>query len=206
MAFVERRRPQFSESEALEIAQSLYRITGHLQELPSERDQNFHLRDGSGKEFVLKIASALELEETLDMQNKAMEYVASRTDLAFTQRICRNVQNKGMASVLDSSGHPHFVRMLTYLPGIPLGLFRPHYDLLLQNLGKAIGHMDHALTGFQHPAARRDLRWDFDRAEWILLHFGRHIQEQNRSTLIRHFLSMWQESALPVLPSLRKSV
>ena len=206
MAFVERKRPQFSESEALEIAQSLYRITGHLRELPSERDQNFHLRDGSGKEFVLKIASALELEETLDMQNKAMEQVASRTDLAFTQRICRNVQNKGMASVVDSTGHPHFVRMLTYLPGIPLALFRPHSDLLLQNLGKALGHMDHALAGFQHPAARRDLRWDFDRAEWVLLHFGRNIQGGNQAILIRRFLSMWQESVLPVLPSLRKSV
>ncbi|MCI0605719.1 aminotransferase class III-fold pyridoxal phosphate-dependent enzyme [bacterium] len=206
MAFIERRRPQFSESEAVEIAQSLYRMSGYFEELPSERDQNFYLRDGSGKEFVLKIASALELEETLEMQNKAMEHVASRTDFAFTQRICRNVQNKGMASVVDSSGRPHFVRMLTYLPGVPLALFRPHSAALLRNLGKALGHMDHALSGFHHAAARRDLRWDFDRAEWVLLHFGRNIKEGNRSKIIRNCLSHWREFVVPALPSLRKAV
>ena len=155
---------------------------------------------------MLKIASTLEAETTLEMQNKAMEHVAARTDIALTQRICRNSQNKEMAAVLDSSGHPHFIRLLTYLPGIPFALFRPHSVALLRNLGKALGWIGHALKDFDHPASRRDLRWDFDRAEWVLTHFGRLIEAGKRSDWIRHFLHMWKEQVIPVLSVLRKSV
>ncbi len=206
MAFVDRKRPQFSEMEATEIAQSLYRVSGVLKELPSERDQNFYIQDGTGREYVLKIASTLESEATLEMQNKAMEYVAARTDVALTQRVCLNSQNKEMAVVLDSSGQPHWIRMLTYLPGTPFALFRPHSVFLLRNLGKALGLVGRALEGFDHPASRRDLRWDFDRAEWVLTHFGRFIDEGNKTEWIRHFLELWREQVTPVLPSLRKSV
>ena len=206
MAFVERKRPQFTEREALEIAQSLYRVSGDLKELPSERDQNFHIRDDSGKEFVLKIASTLEPQDTLEMQNKAMEHVAARTDFAFTQRICRSLQDNQMVAVVDASGEPHFVRMLTYLPGIPLALFQPHSISLLRNLGKTLGFMSQALRGFDHAASRRDLRWDFDRVEWVLTHFGKFIPKGKQSELVHYFLDLWRADVKPVIHSLRKSV
>ena len=206
MAFVERKRPTFTQSEALEIAQSLYRVSGAVTELPSERDQNFHIRDESGTEYVLKIASSLELEETLQMQNKAMEHIAARTGTAITQRICRSVQNHGMANVLDASGEPHFVRMLTYLQGVPFALYRPHSTQLLNNLGRSLGIVDQALQGFDHPAARRDLRWDFDRAEWVLTHFGRFIQGNDRLRFVQEHLESWKRNVVPKLPTLRKSV
>jgi 4-aminobutyrate aminotransferase-like enzyme/Ser/Thr protein kinase RdoA (MazF antagonist) len=206
MAFVERIRPRFNESEAQEIAQSLYRIVGNVKELPSERDQNFLLRDSSGKQYVLKIASTLESESILEMQNKAMQRVAAFTDRVLAPRICRNVQNNDVASVLDSDGQPHLVRMLTHLPGIPLALFRPHSNELLQKLGKTLALIDQALTGFEHPAARRDLRWDFDRTEWVITHFGRHIATQERFDTVRYFLDLWKQNVVPALPSLRKSV
>ena len=206
MAFVERKRPQFNEREAMDLARSLYRVSGIVKELPSERDQNFHIRDDSGKEFVLKIASTLESEETLDMQNKAMEHVAARTDFAFTQRICRSTQNNQMVAVVDSSGEPHFVRMLTYLQGIPFAQFRPHSNSLLRNLGKSLGFISQALSGFDHPASRRDLRWDFDRVEWVVTHFGKLIPEGKQSDLVLHFLNLWRNQAKPAIHTLRKSV
>ena len=206
MAFVERKRPAFSTAEALEIVQSLYRISGSILELPSERDQNFRISDAGGAEYVLKIASALESEETLHMQNKAMERVAARTDVAITQRILRNSQNNDMAQVLDSTGHPHFIRMLTYLQGVPFALFRPHSQRLLHNLGKSLAMVDHALQGFHHPASRRDLRWDFDRAEWVLTHFGRFILEPEKQSMIQYFLQEWRDHVTSQLGDLRKSV
>jgi len=206
MAFVERKRPVFTETEAQEIAQSLYRTQGVLKEFPSERDQNFYLRDSAGKEFILKIASVLDLEETLEMQNKAMERVASRAGSALAPRICRNVQNKEMASVVDSEGLPHYIRMLTFLPGIPLALFRPHSPQLLRNIGRTLGRIDSALQGFDHPAARRDLRWDYDRAQWIIDHFGRSLASLKGKELIAFFNDVWSRHVVPELPALRKSI
>jgi 4-aminobutyrate aminotransferase-like enzyme/Ser/Thr protein kinase RdoA (MazF antagonist) len=206
MTFVDRKRPVFSESEAHEIAQRLYRTQGLIKELPSERDQNFYLRDASGREFVLKIASSLELEETLDMQNRAMERVAARTHDSLAPRIWRNVQNKEMATVTDSHGFPHCVRMVTFVPGIPLALFRPHSERLLKMIGRSLAEIDTALLGFDHPASRRDLRWDYDRAEWILTHFGRHIEEENRKQIIEKMYLLWKQNVIPTLQNLRKSV
>src|SRR5262245_48150697 len=50
----------FSEQSAAALARELYRIEARVKELPSERDQNFQLWDGSGAEFVLKIGNPAE--------------------------------------------------------------------------------------------------------------------------------------------------
>ena len=69
-------RPNFSVEQADGLVTSLYGLSGVLRELPSERDQNFHLVTESGGEFVLKIAAASEKRETLDMQNNAMHHLS----------------------------------------------------------------------------------------------------------------------------------
>ncbi|HMD82030.1 MAG TPA: phosphotransferase, partial [Anaerolineales bacterium] len=111
-----------------------------------------------------------------------------------------------MAAVVDSLGEPHFVRMLTYLPGVPFALFRPHSTLLLGNLGKTLGYMSRALQGFDHPASRRNLRWDFDRSEWTLTHFGKFVTQQKKLGVLHCFLDLWRKDVKPFLGSLRKSV
>ena len=206
MSFVERKRPGFSEQEAQEIARSLYRVHGIAGELAGERDQNFHITDDSGKEFILKIAGTFELEATLDMQNRAMERLATATTLPVTNRVCLTLQNREMTLIPDSAGIPHFVRMLTYVPGTPLALFRPHGAELLLNLGRVLGTIDKAFSNFDHPAARRDLRWDYDRVDWTIEHFTPHIATESGRSLVHHFHELWKDCVSGELDYLRKSI
>jgi hypothetical protein len=52
--------PRYTCDDAVRLARTLYGIDATADALPSERDQNFHLFDGAGAQFVLKIANAEE--------------------------------------------------------------------------------------------------------------------------------------------------
>ena len=49
--------PRFSPADATRLAGELYSLSLTAEPLPSERDQNFLLRDAGGPRFVLKIAN-----------------------------------------------------------------------------------------------------------------------------------------------------
>jgi Ser/Thr protein kinase RdoA (MazF antagonist) len=38
---------------------------------------------------------------------------------------------------------------------------------MARELGELLGRIDATLSGFDHPAAHRDLKWDLARASWI---------------------------------------
>ena len=69
-------RPQFTAVDAIQIAAEKYgRTVIEARQLPSERDQNFLLREASGVATVIKIAGAAEEGDILDLQNKVMEHL-----------------------------------------------------------------------------------------------------------------------------------
>ena len=80
MLLKQTQRPHFSPSQAQALAGNLYGIKGDVQELPSERDQNFHIKLASGEEFVLRIASSTEKKEFLELQNQVMLQLSSADD------------------------------------------------------------------------------------------------------------------------------
>lgn len=80
-------RPAFSEREAARLALEIYGLSRSVEELTSERDQNFHIETVSGEEFVLKIAAAAERRETLEFQNAVMEDVVLADSLLRSSRL-----------------------------------------------------------------------------------------------------------------------
>jgi len=74
-----RSRPRFRPDEAARLVREAYGLEASVvSELPSERDQNFHLKEASGRELVLKIASSAEPRSILDFQNQALARIAER--------------------------------------------------------------------------------------------------------------------------------
>jgi 4-aminobutyrate aminotransferase-like enzyme/Ser/Thr protein kinase RdoA (MazF antagonist) len=173
--------PQFSTPEAIELARSLYGLTEFVGELPSERDQNFLFRHQDGRLLTLKIANRDESREVIDLQNCAMEHVGQGL------MVLPTVQGEKIAT-----SHGHFVRVVNFIPGIPLADYRPHSQALLVNLGRLLGRTDKALESFSHPASRRELYWDVRNAERIL----------GDGSILRS----WRETVVPHLGKLRTSV
>jgi 4-aminobutyrate aminotransferase-like enzyme/Ser/Thr protein kinase RdoA (MazF antagonist) len=147
-----RHAPAYSAADAGAIARDLFGVEGEASPLPSERDQNFRVDTAHGETFVLKIANPLEERSALDAQNAALEHLSR---FAWIPRLVPSRAGETIAS-----HDAHFVRLVRWLPGRPLGLVKRRAPALFANLGRAIGALDRALLTFDHPAAHRAFHWD----------------------------------------------
>ena len=157
--------PAFDLDSARAIAEERFGLRANARELPSERDQNFLLTDESGKKFVLKISNALESRQLLEAQNAVLEHLGNR--VSFCPRVVPDLNGELIGS---SSGH--FVRLVTYLPGVPLAECAPQSPALLHDLGRKLGQLDRALADFDHPAVHRDFHWDLANGNRVISEYG----------------------------------
>jgi 4-aminobutyrate aminotransferase-like enzyme/Ser/Thr protein kinase RdoA (MazF antagonist) len=199
-------RPHFSEQEAEGLARELYGLTVSAQALPSERDQNFLLRQGPEAAFVLKIANGTEERAILDLQNKAMSHVSARSRTKLCAMVRPSLAGEEITTVKGANGSTHLVRLLTYLPGRPLGKVNPHSPELLHSLGSFFGALDNALADFTHPAMYRELYWDLKQAAKVIQSHIEHVSSPERRAIIHQFWSEFERCTLPRLPSLRTGV
>jgi len=140
--------------------------------LPSERDQNFLVIDESGQRFVLKVANTAESRVFLEAQNAVLDYLSQR--VPFCQRV--------IGGIGEFEGH--LVRLVTYLPGVPLAAIKPHTPGLLQDLGQKLGQLSHALADFDHPAVHRDFHWDLANGNRIINQYASLIEDADLRELV----------------------
>jgi 4-aminobutyrate aminotransferase-like enzyme/Ser/Thr protein kinase RdoA (MazF antagonist) len=155
--------PRFDIARARALARELYGLDAVASPLDSERDQNFRLDLGDGSRFVLKIANAAESRGWLEAQNAAMGHASGLG--AACPALVATVDGAPIAVTDGEAGGVHMVRLLTWIPGTPLGHLRHHPAGLLEDLGRRLGELDAALADFEHPALHRAFHWDLSRAE-----------------------------------------
>ncbi|MFW9797735.1 MAG: aminotransferase class III-fold pyridoxal phosphate-dependent enzyme [Candidatus Thorarchaeota archaeon] len=199
-------RPNFSIESVSEIARSLYGLTGEFRELPSERDQNFHLMTESGEEYVLKISATSEKRENLEFQNSAMHHLTDNSTSIISPRVQKTLAGQEIATVEASDGTSHFVRMNSYIKGRVLSSINPHSPELLEEFGRFVGFISRDLADFDHPAAHRDFYWDLKRASTTIENFMEHISNPQKQELVHHFLDLFETLVKPRLGELRTSV
>jgi 4-aminobutyrate aminotransferase-like enzyme/Ser/Thr protein kinase RdoA (MazF antagonist) len=196
--------PQFTEQEAVSIARDLYCIQAMATPLPSERDQNFRLTDETGRRFVLKIANASEDPTMLDCQNQAMQHLSGH--VAFCPQVIADKSGSFISEIRSDTDTIHKIRLVTYLPGIPMGAVKRHSGGLLEDLGRCVGEMDRAMHGFDHPGARRDFYWDLANGPKIVQEYQRLIPDLDLRKRIEAFALDFDRYVSPLLPGLRRSV
>jgi len=199
-------RPRFSEGRAASLARELFGVAGSARSLPSERDQNFLITTDSGEACVLKIASAGERAEWLDLQNQAIEWVRRRDPTLPLPRLQRSREDQAMIRATAGTGHTHLVRLLSFLPGVPLAKVNPQTKDLLGDLGRFLGRLDRALVDFSHPASERDFVWDLRQATDTVHEHQHEIRDGRRRALVERLAARAGERLAPVMASLRQSV
>lgn len=205
MLEVEFHAPPYSAQDAERLAAVWYGLRVAARELPGERDRNYHLRDDTGAEYVLKIANAEEQRATLDLQHALLAHLANRVPHLALQRVIPARTGSLIAEVTDDNGATHLVRMLTFVPGTLLAETRPHTPALLHSLGHLLGTIDTALLDFTHPAAHRSLKWDLAAAGWIR-NYMHAVTNPTRRALVERLFTLYETEAMPRLPYLRSGV
>ncbi len=199
-----KRAPRFNARDAVRIAQELYGVRAMATALPSERDQNFLLQTESGDRFVLKIANATEDRALLEAQQQAMARVAQEAPIC--QRVIESLNGASIAEVESPAGARHFVWLVTYQPGVPLGSVKRHSPELLFDLGRRVGQLDRALVGFDHPAVHRDFHWDLANGLRIVREYESLVADVKMRQLVGKLANDFDRSVAPLLPRLRQSV
>jgi 4-aminobutyrate aminotransferase-like enzyme/Ser/Thr protein kinase RdoA (MazF antagonist) len=194
--------PRFSREEAGRLLRSLYGLGGHLEPLPSERDQNFAVTDGHRGRFVLKISRTDEDRGVLDFQNAAMAHLLARVASLRIPRVMPSRQGAKIESATDERGREFPVRLVEWIDGTRFADAGPYGASLLASLGRAMAEVDAAFADFTHPSMHRHLFWDLRHESEALAHLGLLTPERRR--LIEHFAGLrdhvhWSELRTSVI-------
>ena len=199
-------RPAFNLDDAVNLAQALYGLTATAHELPSERDQNFHLTTTDGEQFILKIAGLTESLEVLELENALISHLHLQSPISnFIPNLVTAVSQQTIPHASAPNGTRYPVRLITHLPGKLLAHTKPHSPALLHNLGQTLGQMDASLANFSHPAAHRELRWDLKLAGFIS-DYTKFIPDPAQRELVEQFLDNFVHHTRPALAGLRHSI
>ena len=211
MSSVVQHAPGFTETDAIRIARDLYAIDATAKLLPSERDQNFRLTTTDNDVYVLKIANSMEQRAVLDFQNRAMMRFHSKgrrpaPHRSIAPRVCSSIDGEYISYTRGQDGTKYFVRLLSYLPGKPLALVKPHDAHLMKSLGQFFGHISRILADFDHPAAQRDFHWDLKNARHVITRYVGLIKDEELQDNVSRLFDRYQTETEPKLPELRTSV
>jgi hydroxylysine kinase len=132
-------------------------LTGSLVPLASERDQN-HRLETAGGQYTVKLANPAEPAGVTGCQTLALVHCAA---VAPDLPVPRVVPTRGGAHLARTPDG--ILRVLTWCPGVTLAQLPPG-PALAARIGRALGRLDVALAGFQHPASDHSLLWDIRNA------------------------------------------
>src|SRR5437660_10888778 len=116
----------FTVEDASRMALELYGLRVEAHTLPGERDCNFYLKTETGQELVLKIAPAVVQQETIDLQNKALEHLATYDPELLLPHVCVTTVDKIIATLTNLDAVTHFVRILDYIHSTIVAEIRLH--------------------------------------------------------------------------------
>ena len=194
-----------SEVAAAELAREIYGIAATAKALPGEYDDNFHLVDGDGRAFILKVMHPARQESFVDMQAQALRLLAEKLPQRRLPRVISTKDKETFTTIPASDSERRIVWMLSYVAGKMLAEVNPHNEELLRGVGRLLGEMDAALAGFTHTAAHAELKWDSARAAWIA-NALQVIEDDERRALVRSVVRLYEAEVTPMLGSLRRSV
>ena len=199
-------RPQFSEAEVLEILEQLYGLKGTVQELPSERDQNFRVDATSDEYYVLKISATSESVQVLELQNHAMNHLSQHLPVGSSPCPVKSKSGREIEHITASTGSSHAVRLVTYLPGVLLARVTPHTSDFLFSLGQFMGQISTAMESFSDASAERSFYWNLAQAESMIDTYKVHIKSKETVALVEYYSRLFADALSRHSSNLREGI
>jgi 4-aminobutyrate aminotransferase-like enzyme/Ser/Thr protein kinase RdoA (MazF antagonist) len=196
--------PAFSTARVEAILDDLHGLKGSLSPLESERDQNFRLTEANGQSWVVKIANAAEDLVSLDFQAALLGHVAEIDPALPLPQLRPTLAGETLGRCIGEDGRPHFVRVVSWLPGKPFAKGRKS-AALLASFGETLGRLSRALQGFGHPGAVRDFDWDVAQAGRSRARLA-FVEDAEQRDILEYFLDRFDAHVAPRLKRCRAQV
>ena len=107
---------------------------------------------------------------------------------------------------IEKEGVRYPLRLVTWLPGVPVARVRPQRPELLRSWGGVVALLDAALADFEHPAAENGFHWDLRTASSIFEERGGSVRGKDRRAMLRRRMADCEERLAPLIPHLRTQV
>ena len=109
-------------------------------------------------------------------------------------------------ATVEKEGVRYPVRLVTWLPGVPVAEVRPQRPELLRSWGGVLARLNAALADFGHPAAERGFHWDLRAASALFEERVGSVKGKDRRALLRRRMAACEERLAPLVPRLRTQV
>ncbi|XP_054645683.1 hydroxylysine kinase [Dunckerocampus dactyliophorus] len=203
-------KPNVSPSQAAELVKKHYNLTpSETSYLPSYVDQNFYVATVEGGQYVLKIMNSEDSKDPtlFELQTYAMAFL--KENGVPTQTALKTTTGQVMFQEDMDCGYglqKYLVRLLTYLPGIPIAKV-PFSPQLLYEVGQTAAKIDNILREMKHPRLsvlqREDFIWDLSNI--VLLERYMHVLDGDPlQEAVKSVLHQYKTFVAPKYSSFRK--
>ena len=189
--------PAFTKSEIAEIARKHYTIKGDIDELFSDRDQNFIVKD-SGSSSIIKVYNRMENESIIDLQEKAINHILK---IEPSMKVPKQI---GPTITLQKNDHSYLIRPLEYLDGNFLSEIKLSNEDHLK-MGMFLGRLSKSLKEYDHPAAHRKFDWDARQVD-LMKNKLKFIESSEDRKMINNFIYEFERYITPLIGKMRMSV
>ena len=205
MTIIDNPRPSFPKPEALDLLRRHFgiEIRGELKPLPSERDQNFRVETADGRFLTFKLMNAAEPLSAIEFQTALLRHLEACDPSLAVPRIMTAASGEDYVLVDGPAGR-HALRLVTYLPGLPLAE-AAKTPQVLRSLGSFLGRLDRALASFGHPGAHRMFEWEV-RSTPLSRKRLAAVTDPAQRRLVETVLDAYDARVAPVLKHLRCGV
>ncbi len=148
-----------NKADAAEAVQASFGLSGELDRLPGEADDNFALRAGDGRRYLVKVAHGRADPRVVGVQVRVLRHLEAVASDLPVQRVVPGLDGQPWVVVADGPLHGRLVYVTTYLEGQLLRSV-PASPALRRELGATLALLGRALRAFDDPLVHRPLLWD----------------------------------------------
>lgn len=196
--------PAFGDEAARQILRGAFGVTGALDALAGERDQNFRVDTAAGQRFLFKISNPADTRPVLDMQTAALRHIEQVDPGLPVMRVIPATTGDAWTEVTGPDGRAYPVRLFTFLPGHVMAATALSTGAI-RSVGQTTARLGRALRGFFHPAADYGILWDITRLPALRPLLG-HVSDADCRAQVTRVLDRFEAQVAPVLPRLRAQV
>ena len=182
-----------------------YAIQAEAYPLPGEVDINFCLKTPEGQSFTLKISRPETDEREIDFQTQLLSHLSKKALPFAVPAIAPATSGEAAIRLVDGKGQARWLRLQQWVPGKMLDDVNPRSPTLLESWGQTAGHLVRALADFDHSFAHRFYKWNPSETLYSQK-FRIYLKAEKQVEIADYFWQLFEQEALPHLPSLRQSV